>query len=449
MADLPPRAPPPRTDSRDSLLCSETSDPPEPKWWLLEWMNYLIMAIFLGSVCYHVQQTTFAPKLQRDATSLLPMLTIWSCCMAYFFGFFGISFVDKDEDLLMEFEHTHQWECVEEIPRTLGSIVEDTGAATHTPSSSTPRALSTQTEEVVQDALRNADDAERVSRVLARSRSLKVDVVGPISVDGRETLVPLADYDDIARLVQRGARVLRLAGGCATAAGKIHEVEVGVCVACPTLATAQSLTDAALARAALARKAPGADPVAIVDASRVGRCCYARVACADAARATEAIRRLNLPKHARVAAVSPPSTQTSQIACEATVPGPLLKRLLGASVADLCAASARRGAGAGAAPVWRADGRARAVLDAVARATGGPAFEGAVACAVEPANRGRDAHCSLHLEGVVAGGGGAFAALLDLRGAALDGARVRAAACLAAELAGLADDVACSSSSGS
>ena len=72
----------------------------------------------------------------------------------------------------------------------------------------------------------------------------------------------------------------------------------------------------------------------------------------------------------------------------------------------------------------------------------------AVACAVEPANRGRDAHCSLHLEGV-AGGGGAFAALLDLRGAALDGARVRAAACLAAELAGLADDVACSSSSGS
>ena len=122
MADLPPRAPPPRTDSRDSLLCSEASDPPEPKWWLLEWMNYLIMAIFLGSVVYHVQQTTFAPKLQRDATSLLPMLTIWSCCMAYFFGFFGISFVDKDEDLLMEFEHTQQWECVEEIPRTLGSL---------------------------------------------------------------------------------------------------------------------------------------------------------------------------------------------------------------------------------------------------------------------------------------------------------------------------------------
>ncbi|KAH8043835.1 hypothetical protein JL721_13031 [Aureococcus anophagefferens] len=26
------------------------------------------------------------------------MLTVWSCCMAYFFGFFGISFVDKDED---------------------------------------------------------------------------------------------------------------------------------------------------------------------------------------------------------------------------------------------------------------------------------------------------------------------------------------------------------------
>ncbi len=323
MADLQPRAPPPRTDSRDSLLCSEASDPPEPKWWLLEWMNYLIMAIFLGSVVYHVQQTTFAPKLQRDATSLLPMLTIWSCCMAYFFGFFGISFVDKDEDLLMEFEHT-PWEPtnVEELPRTLGSIVEDSDAATHTPSQTTPRALSTNEEEPVQDALRHADDAERVAAVLARSRTLRVDVVGPISVDGRETLVPLADYDHIARLVGRGARVLRLAGGCITTAGKIQEVEIGVCVACPTLATAQSLTDAALARAALARKAPGADPVAIVDATRIGRCCYTRVACADAARAMEAIRRLNLPKNARVAAVSPPSSQTSQIACEATVPGP-------------------------------------------------------------------------------------------------------------------------------
>ena len=81
------------------------------------------------------------------------------------------------------------------------------------------------------------------------------------------------------------------------------------------------------------------------------------------------------------------------------------------------------------------------------RELGGQTSRRADARAVEPANRGRDAHCSLHLEGVVAGGGGAFAALLDLRGAALDGARVRAAACLAAELAGLADDVACSSSS--
>ena len=129
-----------RTDSRESLVGSETSDPPEPKWWLLEWMNYLIMAIFLGSVGVHVSQTTFAPKLQRDATSLLPMLTIWSCCMAYFFGFFGISFVDKDEDLLMDFEGA-PWDAepvqaasrtwTPELPRTLNAIVEDGDAATH------------------------------------------------------------------------------------------------------------------------------------------------------------------------------------------------------------------------------------------------------------------------------------------------------------------------------
>ena len=83
---------------------------------------------------------------------------------------------------------------------------EDTGACTHTPSQTMPRALSTQEEEPVQDALRHADDAS-ASRRCSRWRSLKVDVVGPISIDGRETLVPLADYDHIARLVGRGARV--------------------------------------------------------------------------------------------------------------------------------------------------------------------------------------------------------------------------------------------------
>jgi len=443
----------PRADSQASLPGSETSDPPEPKWWLLEWMNYLIMAIFLGSVGVHVSQTTFAPKLQRDATSLLPMLTIWSCCMAYFFGFFGISFVDKDEDLLMDFEGA-PWDAepvqelprrawTPELPRTLNSIVEDNDAATHMPSETTPRALSMRNDEPIPPEIRCAEDLQRIDAILeacGRSRTIAVEIVGPVSVDGRETLAPLACHSDLAQLVARGARVLRLAGGCTSAAARVQEAEIGICVACPTVAAAQGVADAALARAQLARKAPGTDAVLIVDARRVGRCCYARVASADAARAVDAIRRLNLPKGARIAAVSPASQQTARVACEVTVPGPILKRVLGASVADLCAASARRVAGMNVAGgVWRSDGYARGTLDAIARATGAPLFDGAVTCVVESANRGRDAHCSLFLEGVGAGGDG-LAALLDLRGAALDGARVRAAACLAAELAGLAAD---------
>ena len=61
---------------------TKISEPPEPKWFLLKALNYVVMAIFLGSMALHVVSTSYAPSLQRDATSLLPMLTVWSCCMA-------------------------------------------------------------------------------------------------------------------------------------------------------------------------------------------------------------------------------------------------------------------------------------------------------------------------------------------------------------------------------
>ena len=116
------------------------------------------------------------------------------------------------------------------------------------------------------------------------------------------------------------------------------------------------------ARAALARKARAATSRhRRRDSPDRAVLLRARVACADAARAVEAVRRLNLPKNARVAAVSPPSSQASQIGqARHRSRGPLLKRLLGASVADLCAASARRGDRRGRGAPLARDGRARA-----------------------------------------------------------------------------------------
>ena len=124
------------------------------------------------------------------------------------------------------------------------------------------------------------------------------------------------------------------------------------------------------------------------------------MACADAARAMDAVRRLNLPKNARVAAVSPPSSnKTRRSRARRRSRGLSEKRLLGASVADLCAASARRGAGAGAAPVWRADGaRARSWTRSRARRAGRRS-RGPSRAPSSPRTGAATRCCSLHLEG--------------------------------------------------
>lgn len=63
---------------------------PRPQWWVLHGMNYVVMAVFVGSLAYHVRSP-------RRSDALLPMILVWSGCMAYFFGFFGISFIEEEE----------------------------------------------------------------------------------------------------------------------------------------------------------------------------------------------------------------------------------------------------------------------------------------------------------------------------------------------------------------
>ena len=45
---------------------------PQPKWWLMHALNYVVMGIFLGSIALHVSRTSF--RVQRDATRVGPKI---------------------------------------------------------------------------------------------------------------------------------------------------------------------------------------------------------------------------------------------------------------------------------------------------------------------------------------------------------------------------------------
>ncbi len=65
-------------------------------------LNIVVLGVFVGSVTYVA--INYRELSDEDSTSakspltsmFFPLMVLWSACLAYFFGFFGISFVDKD-----------------------------------------------------------------------------------------------------------------------------------------------------------------------------------------------------------------------------------------------------------------------------------------------------------------------------------------------------------------
>ena len=73
---------------------SQQSNEPTPKWGLLRFMNYVILFTFIGSIIY--TSLNYA-ALSHNANPLFLFISIlWVMCIAYFFGFFGISLLDQD-----------------------------------------------------------------------------------------------------------------------------------------------------------------------------------------------------------------------------------------------------------------------------------------------------------------------------------------------------------------
>jgi len=82
----------------EKKVSANSSAGPQPKWFVLKWLNVIFVAAFLLSVIHF---SWHAQTYLNDSSSSLYFLVGWSLFLCYFFGFFGISFVDiTDEDLV-------------------------------------------------------------------------------------------------------------------------------------------------------------------------------------------------------------------------------------------------------------------------------------------------------------------------------------------------------------
>eukprot|EP00560_Eucampia_antarctica_P002562 CAMPEP_0197840692 /NCGR_PEP_ID=MMETSP1437-20131217/45747_1 /TAXON_ID=49252 ORGANISM="Eucampia antarctica, Strain CCMP1452" /NCGR_SAMPLE_ID=MMETSP1437 /ASSEMBLY_ACC=CAM_ASM_001096 /LENGTH=217 /DNA_ID=CAMNT_0043450333 /DNA_START=71 /DNA_END=724 /DNA_ORIENTATION=- len=80
--------------SKSSKHVKKNEDEPQPKWHVLKILNVAASAGFLFSVLKFLSN---ASTYLSDSTSLIKFLSAWSMFCLYFFGFFGISFINPDE----------------------------------------------------------------------------------------------------------------------------------------------------------------------------------------------------------------------------------------------------------------------------------------------------------------------------------------------------------------
>lgn len=73
---------------------------PKPKWEAFKVLNLLIPGIFLGSLGYvysNYRQLMAQASISPLTSMFFPIMIVWGGCLVYFFGFFGISFLDTEE----------------------------------------------------------------------------------------------------------------------------------------------------------------------------------------------------------------------------------------------------------------------------------------------------------------------------------------------------------------
>ena len=85
--------------TKRSLSSSTPSKPtdevPQPKWHILKLLNIVSVIGLLTSFFWFASNAS--TYLNNDNNVLFKFMALWSTFLCYFFGFFGISFIDDDE----------------------------------------------------------------------------------------------------------------------------------------------------------------------------------------------------------------------------------------------------------------------------------------------------------------------------------------------------------------
>jgi len=89
-----------KTSNKGSSACNTVSkssnceSEPQPKWHILKLLNVIAVIGLLTSFFWFASN---ASTYINDSNALLKFMALWSGFLCYFFGFFGISFIDVEE----------------------------------------------------------------------------------------------------------------------------------------------------------------------------------------------------------------------------------------------------------------------------------------------------------------------------------------------------------------
>eukprot|EP00542_Grammatophora_oceanica_P010723 CAMPEP_0194043422 /NCGR_PEP_ID=MMETSP0009_2-20130614/15053_1 /TAXON_ID=210454 /ORGANISM="Grammatophora oceanica, Strain CCMP 410" /LENGTH=635 /DNA_ID=CAMNT_0038687623 /DNA_START=65 /DNA_END=1972 /DNA_ORIENTATION=- len=170
--------PPPTTTSKTTAKKEQRRGLREPKWFVLRWLNYAAIVGFIYSVY------TFALHLEdylQDSGAMLGFLTGWSLFLCYFFGFFGISFVDTDDLLLAEQQQSSEVATSTTTTTTTTSrgVIAATKPALHPPAASTPVCSDRNSSAVVNKT------STKKGMDLTGIADLPIEQVGQLVLDGK------------------------------------------------------------------------------------------------------------------------------------------------------------------------------------------------------------------------------------------------------------------------
>lgn len=217
---------------------------PEPKWHILKILNYAAVTSFTASVMYFASDySTFL----SDSVTLFKFLFGWSAFLVFFFGFFGISFVDtdgllahKDEEVRMrQQQHMQtQYQMKQQPTKSHCSHKSDpTKSKIHPPASSAPvcsdpasmKAPAASSSSKVPTNVKELPDEEIADLVLAGK--IKDHILEKLLDCDRAVAVRRLAFDAKLSTLNRGGALAHLPSGPSLDYSRVHgancEIVVG------------------------------------------------------------------------------------------------------------------------------------------------------------------------------------------------------------------------------